>query len=278
MIDYDFQPASDFASAMKQLHHIVGLLRSPDGCPWDREQTEPKAAQAIIDETYEYIDELNDKHITGQREEIGDILINVVTLLHMHEDDKVFSATDAINDVCEKLIRRHPHVFTSTVSAQDSTEVLSVWNSVKENVEGKKPEKENPFSRIPKSLPPLEQAYEIQKKMRKVGFEWPDVQGVINKVCEELDELIDASNALEQDQERIQEEAGDLLFAAVNLVRFLGFSPSQALHGANKKLADRFTAVAHLAAERGIPLDKEHMEEMDSLWEEVKTASKKAGR
>ncbi|AEC01844.1 nucleoside triphosphate pyrophosphohydrolase [Parasphaerochaeta coccoides] len=273
MIEYVYHPAEDFPSAMEQLHRIIGLLRSPEGCPWDRELTAPRTAQSIIDETYEYIDELKNHRISGQREEIGDILINVVTLLHMHEDNASFPATDAINEVCEKLIRRHPHVFTDTVSAHDSTEVLSVWNNVKEEIEGKKAEKENPFSRIPKSLPPLERAYEIQKKMKKVGFEWPDVQGVLNKVCEELDELVDATNTLEPNQERIEEEAGDLLFAVVNLVRFLGFNPAQTLHGANQKLAGRFEAVARLAVERNIPLDKEHMSEMDELWEEVKVSS-----
>lgn len=273
MIDYTYKQTTDLSSALMQLFHIVTLLRSEDGCPWDREQTSKSIAISLLDETYEYLDAVLSDDKGEQKEEIGDVALNVMMLLEIHHEHEDFSIVEAINDVCKKLIRRHPHVF-GDAEAKDSVEVLDLWNKIKIEVEGKTAQEDDFFSRVPQSLPPLEMANEIQKKIRKVGFDWPEKQGVIDKVCEELDEVIEADTALDRDQSEVEMEVGDLLFAVVNLARYLKISPSVALHRSNMKMKRRFNALSDICKERGIPLDIAHFSQMDSIWDEVKTEEK----
>ncbi len=227
MIDFTFEKKDSLQDALMQLHAIVTLLRSEEGCPWDREQTSKSVAENLLDETYEYIDEVIKQDHAGQREELGDVLLNAMMLLEIHEEQDGFSVVQSINDVCEKLIRRHPpHVF-STAEVGSSGEVIDLWNAIKTNVEGKQSRDDDFFSRVPSSLPPLEMANEIQKKIRKVGFDWPHVDGgVIEKVEEELSEVLQAKDHQNDDNEDLEMElGGDLLFATVNLTRFLGYNP-----------------------------------------------------
>ncbi|MFA7590941.1 MAG: nucleoside triphosphate pyrophosphohydrolase [Sphaerochaetaceae bacterium] len=274
MIDYTFTPASTFNEGLVNLYEIVKMLRSPDGCPWDREQNYKKVATNLLDETYEYLDAVMEEDPDGMREEIGDVLLNTMMLLEMHDEHHDVDTIEALNEVCAKLIRRHPHVF-SDATAADSSDVLDLWNSIKENVEGKKSQDEDFFSRIPKSLPKLEEAGEIQKNMRKVGFDWPDIDGVIAKVEEEHQELVDAIANREQNADHVEEELGDLLFAVVNLARYLKINPSVALHRSNQKIRDRFNKLAKIGAERNIPLSWEHVDELNEIWEEIKSFKKK---
>ncbi|MGH0053523.1 MAG: nucleoside triphosphate pyrophosphohydrolase [Sphaerochaetaceae bacterium] len=269
MIDYTFEKKSSLHDALLQLHTITTLLRSKDGCPWDREQTTKSVAENLLDETYEYLDAVIEKDSPGQQEELGDILLNVMMLLVIHQEREDFPVLDALNDVCEKLIRRHPHVF-SNAEAASSDEVVDLWNFIKTNVEGKQDAVDDFFSRVPSSLPPLEMANEIQKKIRKVGFDWPHVDGVIKKVEEELEEVIQANDHQQDESEDLEMELGDLLFATVNLTRFLGYNPSVALHRSNQKMRKRFNTLCQLAKQRDIPLDNDHSEEMDVLWQEIK--------
>lgn len=269
MIDYEYQEASDFDGALRNLYDIITLLRSPGGCPWDREQHCKDVVRALQDECYEYLDALQDEDSEACKEEIGDVLMNLFHLLRLHEEQEDFKPVDSVNDICRKLIRRHPHVF-STAHVADSGEVLELWNKIKEDVEGKKATSDDFFSRVPKSLPPVEEAWEIQKKARKVGFDWQDVQGVIDKVCEELDEVLDVVNAVVPDDDRLEEEVGDLLFSVINLARFLKVSPSNALHRSNRKFRDRFNRVVKKSRERGIELDAKNFTVMDGIWNEVK--------
>ncbi|MDT4761459.1 nucleoside triphosphate pyrophosphohydrolase [Sphaerochaeta sp. PS] len=273
MIDYTYIQTQTLDEALMQLFSLVTLLRSEDGCPWDREQDNKSIATSLLDETYEYLDAVLSNNKEEQKEEIGDVALNVMMLLEMHQEHEDFSIVDAINDVCKKLIRRHPHVF-STAKAEDSTQVLDLWNKIKVEVEGKSATEDDFFSRVPTSLPPMEMANEIQKKIRKVGFDWPDKQGVIDKVCEELDEVIEADTAIDRDQDEVEMEVGDLLFAVVNLARYLKVSPSVALHRSNMKMKRRFNALSTLCKERGITLDSAHLEEMDAIWDEVKEGEK----
>ena len=192
MIEIGYKPADNLSDAVDNLYNIITLLRSPEGCPWDRIQTNQNATESLIDESYEYLDGVIKKDIDSQREEIGDVMINVVMNLQIHEENKDFTPQEAINEVCEKLIRRHPHVFSNGAKAESSEEVLTLWNSVKENVEGKKLTSDNIFNHIPSSLPPMETSYEIQKKLKKVGFDWQDVSGVYEKIQEELEEVREA--------------------------------------------------------------------------------------
>jgi len=273
MIEYTYQQTTDLSSALMQLFTIVTLLRSKDGCPWDREQDTKSVATALLDETYEYLDAVLGGNKAEQQEEIGDVALNVMMLLEIHHEKDDFSIVEAINDVCQKLIRRHPHVF-GDAKADNSIEVLDLWNKIKVEVEGKTALEDDFFSRVPASLPPLEMANEIQKKIRKVGFDWPDKQGVIDKVCEELDEVIEADTALDRNTDEVEMEVGDLLFAVVNLARYLKISPSVALHRSNMKMERRFNALNKICKERNIPLDTEHFLEMDSIWDEVKEGEK----
>jgi MazG family protein len=269
MIDYSLEKKTTLDAALMQLFTIVQLLRSKDGCPWDREQTHKSVATNLLDETYEYIDTLVSKDIGGQKEEIGDVLLNAMMLLEMHQESDPQFVIDSLNDVCDKLIRRHPHVFSDHV-VSGSSEVLDVWNSIKVNVEGKTHDSDDFFSRVPASLPPLEKANEIQKKIRKVGFDWPNVEGVVEKVKEELSEVVVAKENPDEKREDLEMELGDLLFAVVNLCRYLGYNPSVALHRSNQKMQRRFNALYSLAKQRGIQLDQDHVDEMDELWNEIK--------
>lgn len=270
MIEIDYKRADNLKDAVDNLYTIITLLRSPDGCPWDRLQTSENAAESLIDETYEYIDGVIKKDIASEREEIGDIMINVFMALYIHDEKKDFKPYEAINEVCEKLIRRHPHVFSDSAKADNAESVLSLWNNVKENVEGKKTTSETIFSHIPSHLPPLESSYEIQKKLKKVGFDFRDNDEVVAKVEEELNEVKTAIS--KGDKEELEMEIGDLLFSVVNLSRLLKIRPNVALHRSNEKIKDRFQRLFNLAEERGIPLDKDHFDEMNALWDEIKKA------
>lgn len=269
MIFYRYEARESLDAALMQLFDIVTILRGPGGCPWDREQTYKSVATGLLDETYEYIDAVLANDDPGMREEIGDILLNAMMLLEMHKESGNVDIVAAINEVCEKLIRRHPHVFSDEV-AQNSGEVLDLWNTIKEQVEGKISHHEDFFSRVPKSLPKLEESWEIQKKMRKVGFDWPDIQGVIAKVSEEHQELLEAIEHRESDPAHVEEELGDLLFSIVNLARYLKINPSVALHRSNRKVRERFNTVVRIGTERHIPITKEHVDELNDIWEEIK--------
>ncbi len=269
MIELNYKKADNLPDAVDNLYRIIIALRSPEGCPWDRIQTSQNAAEALIDETYEYIDGVIKKNIDSEREEIGDIMINVFMALYIHDENKDFTPYEAVNEVCEKLIRRHPHVF-STAAADSAEEVLSLWNSVKENVEGKKNTSSYIFSHIPSTLPPLESSFEIQKKLKKVGFDFSSEEEIFDKIQEELAEVREAmDNSSKSDLEM---EIGDLLFSVVNLARFIKIRPNTALFRSNEKIKERFMKVFTLAEKRGIPLSKEHINEMNELWDEIKKA------
>jgi len=269
MIDFTYEKKTTLQDALMQLFAIVTLLRSEQGCPWDREQSPKQVSTHLIDETYEYLDAVLSDDKEGQSEELGDVLLNAMMLLEMHQESDPAAGIEALNLVCEKLIRRHPHVFSDQKVA-NSSEVIDVWNAIKVDVEGKTHQKDDFFSRVPPSLPPLEMANEIQKKIRKAGFDWPDAQGVFDKVQEELAEVVEAYRNPRDEREDLEMELGDLLFSAVNLCRFLGFNPSLALHRSNQKMRSRFNALYQRAQAEGVQLNQENLAEMDRLWEEIK--------
>lgn len=275
MIDYDYKNAQTFDEGVHNLYEIVTMLRSPQGCPWDREQSPSDISRALLDETYEYIDALRKQDQVACAEEIGDVLLNAFMIIRMHEEHDDFQPVEALNAICEKLVRRHPHVFAH-VQAKDSGQVLDIWNKVKEDVEGRIADKDDFFSRVPKSLPQLEEAWEIQKKMRKVGFDWPDIAGVLDKVDEERAELVEAIEHIQEDPDHVEEELGDLLFAIVNVGRYLKISPSIALHRCNMKVKDRFNKLASICANRGIELDRRNVDALNLVWEEIKQEERHA--
>jgi MazG family protein len=266
MISFEYEEKTTLEDALMQLYTILEHLRSDDGCPWDREQTPREVALNLIDETYEFLDSYIQEDHEGSLEELGDVLLNALMLIEMHQEDSE-DGIAALNAVCQKLIRRHPHVF-GTSEAHSSDEVINLWNSIKVEVEGRRESKEDFFSRLASSLPPLEAADRIQKKIGKVGFDWPEVEGVVAKVREELDEVVQAMQ--ENSTDDLEMEIGDLLFAVVNLSRYVGLDPSLALYRSNEKMKRRFNALYALARERSVQLNKENINAMEELWQEIK--------
>jgi len=263
MIDYKFKKAETTEQAFHKLYEIVTLLRSEEGCPWDRKQKPQDMIHSLMDECYEYVDALDEKDLNEQKEELGDIFLNLFMLLRINEEEGSFLPQDSLNGVCEKLIRRHPHVFTNQFkNVTDPEEVLKLWNNVKTNVEGRKTDEIDIFSHIPKSATTLSQAYQISKKASKKNFDWKDVNGVFDKIYEELEEVKQAET-----KENIEEEIGDVLFAATNLARKYKVDPDIALHKANEKFKKRFKLVLKKAEEQNIDNTTENLEK---LWNEVK--------
>ena len=199
-------------------------------------------------------------------EEIGDILLNVFSILQIHEDKKDFTTTDVINDLCEKLYRRHAHVF-GNVEAATADDAVASWNSEKEK-ERKANSIKAVLEHVSTALPPLEKSYEIQKKLSRYGFEWESIDDVIDKVYEEMDEVKEAIS--ENNRDHIEDELGDVFLTLVNLARYLKVRPDQALERANYKITSRFVRLCELAGEKGVPVDKDHLAELDELWNEVK--------
>jgi MazG family protein len=267
MIDYTCKTSTTIEEAYRQLAQITRLLRTPDGCPWDRKQTNMDYAKYLIDETYEYLDAIYSKDIENRSEELGDLLGNMTFILQIEEDMGDLDLRDTIDKESQKLVRRHPHVFTDKMDAADSDEVLKIWDEVKTKVEGRTTCERDFFSRVPSHLPFLSEAYELQKKAHKVGFDWNDAEEVYEKINEEIEETRDAAD---KGKEALTEEIGDLLFSVVNLARHLDVDPQIALHIANLKFRRRFNDVADGCREKNVPMDKAHMAAMDAIWNEVK--------
>ncbi|OMH41197.1 nucleoside triphosphate pyrophosphohydrolase [Desulfurobacterium indicum] len=249
----------------EDLVKIMEMLRSKNGCPWDRKQTYETLLPYLLEETYEYIDAVKEKDFKNMKEELGDILLQVVFHSQIAREEGKFSINEVIDEICRKLIFRHPHVFGDRKDIKNAQDVLTAWDELKK-AEGK--EQKSTFDGIPKSLPPLERAFKIQKRAAKTGFDWNNIKDVLEKVKEELRET---ENAIEKGtREEIEEEIGDLLFAIVNLARFANVDPAVALHRTNEKFIDRFRKMESLAEKEGKKLSEMSLEEMDKLWESVK--------
>lgn len=248
------------------LIEIMKFLRAPDGCPWDRVQTHESIRSNFIEETYEVIEAIDNKDSDLMKEELGDVLLQVVFHSEMAAEDGEFDIDDVINDVCQKLVIRHPHVF-GDVKAENSAEALDSWNNVKMQTKSQKKYSEAMQS-VSKALPSLMRAAKIQGKAAKAGFDWDDVGGTLDKVEEETSELRAAiNNGSDADK---AEELGDLLFSVVNVSRFIGVDSEKALYDACDKFTSRFTAMENLCEERKIDIKTASLSTLDSLWEEVK--------
>jgi len=252
--------------AFKALYDTIAKLRAPDGCKWDREQTPSTLRGALIEETYECIEAINENDDAHIAEELGDLFLLATMISYMHEQEGRFSVADALLNVNEKLIRRHPHVF-GDVKVKDSSEILDNWAKIKIEQEGRKP-KDSLMDEVSSALPPAERAYALQKKAAKVGFDWPDSGGVIGKIKEELEEVREAID--NNQNENIEGELGDLLFSVINLCRFLKVEPSVALGRTNSKFVNRFKMIEEKMKETGHEMKKENLEIMDKFWEEAK--------
>jgi len=257
------------------MFELVVRLRGPGGCPWDLEQTPLTLRGDLIEETYECVEAIDEQNPLHVKEELGDLFLLVTMLAYMHEQEGHFTVTEVLQELSEKLIRRHPHVFETGINAEGSTltseEVLRNWAKIKVEQEGRKP-KDSALDEVSRGLPPLDRAWKLQKKAAKVGFDWPDTAGVIAKIKEELceTETAIANAASVTDNTALESELGDLLFSVVNLCRFFKIEPSVALQRTNIKFTERFKHVEKRMKETGQEMNAKNLEVMDKYWNEAK--------
>lgn len=259
-------PGSSFLEAKKfdfqDFIQILNRLMAPDGCEWDRAQTHESIRINLIEEAYELLEAIDMKDASMMQEECGDVLMQAAFHTQIAKKNGEFDIYDMFTNLCRKLIDRHTHIFGEN-HATNPEEALKFWNEAKKK-EKKYTSTADAMDRVPKNLPALLYAEKIQKLAKKVGFDWPSVDGAIAKVLEEVEELKEADKAHQV------EEAGDLLFAVVNVLRFYKIEPEMALHEANIKFYKRFEGVEKLAKEGGKEISEYTLEELDSFWNQVK--------
>jgi tetrapyrrole methylase family protein/MazG family protein len=245
---------------------IVEILRSPEGCPWDKEQDHKSIRRDFLEETYEVIEAINKEDKDMLLEELGDVLLQVVFHTQIEREKGGFDLNQVADGICKKMIERHPHVF-GTISVETSEQVLENWDVIKKQTKSQKTQTDSMLS-IPREFPALMRADKVQKKAAKVGFDWDSVDGAFQKVHEELDELKEAVMMGVVDNAR--EELGDLLFSVVNVSRFIHVDSEEALTGATDKFIDRFSRVEQMANEKGLDMKETPLEELDKLWDLAK--------
>lgn len=251
---------------MDDLVAIIKVLRAPGGCPWDREQTHESIKKNFIEETYEVVEAINKQSTDMLREELGDVLLQIVLHSEMESENGNFTFDDVVNDIVQKLVVRHPHVFGEVV-ANNTAEALNSWDAVKLKTKGQKNQTESMLS-VPRELPALMRAQKIQHKAAKIGFDWDNVGGAVDKLYEEIDEL---KTAMEQGKRLdIEDEFGDVLFSCVNIARFIDVDSEEALTASTDKFMSRFSLVEQMASEQGIDMKSSSIEELDRLWDKAK--------
>jgi len=260
MVDFEYKNRYN----IYDLQRIIALLRSENGCPWDREQTHESIRRNFLEEAYEAVEAIDDKDPEHLLEELGDVLMQIVFHSRIEEEKGSFNLDDVADAVCKKLIYRHPHVFGTTEVA-GSEEVLVNWEELKRR-EKNQSTTASAMDSVARSLPALWRAEKIQNKAKKVGFDWPDVSGALDKLYEEVNELKEAIAS----GKGVEEELGDLLFAAVNVARFTKTDPEEALHLACDKFTRRFKYVESEAGKMGRELGEMTLEEMDRLYNKAK--------
>jgi tetrapyrrole methylase family protein / MazG family protein len=249
-------------ASLPRLAETIAILRGPNGCPWDREQTPQSLRAGFLEEASEVLEALDTQDTDLLREELGDMLYHLVMQTQMASEEELFRLPEVIAGIDAKLRHRHPHVW-GDVDVADSDEVVRNWEAIK--LKEKSTRSASLVDNIPEALPALARSQKIQERVAKIGFDWPNVAGVFEKLAEEIGELKAAHTPAER-----QDELGDLLFVIVNLARWLGVDAESALREANLKFSSRFRQVEQLATERGIDLSQLDLAGIDVLWEEVK--------
>jgi MazG family protein len=255
-----------------RLVEIMARLRSPEGCPWDREQTFDTIKPYLLEETYEVLDAIDQRDWNALKDELGDLLLEVVFFAQMAGEAGLFSVSDSLEAINAKLVRRHPHVFGDGV-ANTAGDVKKRWDEIKaEERKEKGIEHASMLGTIPRNSPALVEAQQIASKAAGAGFDWENAEQVIEKLHEELGEL-DQARRGDNRHEELEDELGDMLFVVVNLARFLKVDPEQALRKSNAKFRKRFGYLEARLAEQGRTPQHSVMEEMEALWQEAKRAT-----
>ncbi len=250
----------------KSLVEVIATLRGENGCPWDREQTHTSLKSTLIEETYETVEAIDSAEPDKLKEELGDLLLNIMLQAQIAAENRDFDIYDVIDTLTEKLIRRHPHVF-GDVDVENSDDVVKNWEAIKKEEVGNE-DRESILDGIPIALPALLRGQKIQKRAARVGFDWNDIQDVISKVDEELAEVKESLK--KNNQAEIEMEIGDLLFAVVNLCRFVELQAEETLRKSNRKFIQRFKRMEKILEKQGKDISEQSLTTLDEIWEEVK--------
>lgn len=246
----------------QDLERIMALLRTPEGCPWDREQTHQSIRRNMLEEAYEAVEAIDEQNPEHLKEELGDVLLQVVFHACLAQEEGWFTLDDVVDGICKKLVFRHPHVF-GTVEAEDTDKALNTWDAQKREEKGQKTAGDS-LDAVARSLPALIRAEKIQAKARKAGFDWNETERAVDKLSEEVEELKQAI----REQSNFQEELGDVLFAAVKVGRFLNVDSEQALHDTCEKFIRRFRCVERQAGDK--PLTEIPLPQLEEMWNRAK--------
>ena len=259
-----YEAKDNEGEALVRLAEIIKVLRVK--CPWDSVQTHESLTKCMLEEAYEAVDAIQEHDVENLREELGDVMLQVVFHCNLSEEEGDFTLTDVINEECEKMIRRHPHIFLQE-EVKTIDKALEKWENVKSKEHGEERYTDR-LTRVPKALPALLRSSKVQGKASKLGFDWDDASGAFDKLEEEIKELRCAYE--KGDAQNMTEEFGDLLFSMVNVSRFLDIDPEDALNQTTAKFISRFDKMERIASERGLDFAELSLEEMDKLWVEAK--------
>ena len=255
------------SSEFQRLADIVKRLRQPDGCPWDKVQTHDTIKRNLVEETGEFLDALEDRNLEGMREELGDLMLQVIFHAQIAQESGEFTLEEICREEADKLVRRHPHVFGENHAA-NAAEALNRWEQSKVGEAGEQSRRKSVMDGVPRSMPGLSRAQKALVKAARNGFDWPSEKDAVAKIDEELAETKEALNA--EDKNAFTEEVGDLLFTVVNLCRIRGVETEEALHGAIAKFLRRFKFMETETARSGKAMTDNSVDEWTSLWQEAK--------
>ncbi|MDQ3004511.1 MAG: nucleoside triphosphate pyrophosphohydrolase [Chloroflexota bacterium] len=259
-----FVPALEAGTSFESFAEIVAHLRAPNGCPWDREQTHESLRKHLLEESYEAIAAIDSGDFADMHEEFGDLLLQVVLQSQIAQEEGRFNVNQVVQGIHSKIVRRHPHVF-GDLKLEGVDGVLANWEKLKEQERGKKKDGKGLLDGVPAALPALSQAQEYQDRAARVGFDWPQIEGVLDKVKEEIEEIKNAETDFE-----LASEIGDLFFALVNVARWKQVDAESVLRGTNMKFKKRFAYVEQGAKKQERSLSALSLDEMESLWQEAK--------
>lgn len=261
----------------ERLVEIMSTLRGPDGCPWDKEQDFNSLKPMLVEEVYEVLEAIDLTDFDAVAEELGDLLLHIVFQAQLGKEQGMFNIDTVIQKICDKLIRRHPHVFGNQ-SAGSSADVIKNWEAIKaqekaEKLNRRTPEQRSLLEGIPSKLPAMYEAHQISSRAARVGFDWPDVDGIFDKLQEEVRELkeVIADDANDPKRDRLEDEIGDLLFVIVNIARYLKIDSESALKRANRKFKTRFQYMEAELARQGRTIEETNLDEMEALWRHAKS-------